>query len=88
MGVDIFFVGDSWVEAAIQLKRNMVITSIFDIIIDKFQHLEKPSLFIFFIVDKVLEIGFHYTILLLCLIVCLGVKCDRKSSINTKKVIK
>ena len=57
--------------SAIELKRHVVDTSIFGIIIGKFRYRKKLCLVILFEIDKSLKIGFYYTIFLFGLIVYL-----------------
>ena len=61
---------------------------ILGIIISKFGHWQEPSLIVLLEVDKCLEVGFHYMILLFCLTVCLQVKDGGESPLDIKEVAK
>ena len=83
MGVDIFFVADSWVEASIQLEGGIAGVGIFGIIIDEFSHRQESCLVILLVVDKRPEIGLHCTILPFNLAISLGVKGGRESFLDS-----
>ena len=79
MGVDIFFVRDSWVEATIQLEEGIAGVGIFCIIIGEFSYWQELCPVILRVVDKDPEIGLYCTILSFSLAVSLGVKDSKKS---------
>ena len=82
MGVDIFFVGDSWVEAGIQLEGGIAGAGIFRIIIGESSYRQEPCPVILLIVDKSPEIGLQCTILPFSLAVSLGVEGGREFPID------
>lgn len=72
--------------SAIELKRCVIGTGIFGIIIGKLSHWYEPCPVILLEVDKGLEISFYCTILLLGLVVYLQVKSGGESSLNILEV--
>ena len=85
MEVNIFFIGDSWVKAAIQFKESIVGAGIFRIIIGEFRYRQEPSPVILLVVNKGLKVAFHIAVLFLCLNVYLEVESGRKSPFYVKK---
>ena len=65
----------------------MTNAGIFCIIISKFSYKKESSPIVLFIIDKGLEIGLYYTVLLLDLAISWKVKSSRKPLLNSKKVI-
>ena len=59
--------------SAIELKKRVIGTSIFGIIIDKFRYKKELYLVILFEIDKSLKVSFYYIILLFDLIVYLWI---------------
>ena len=59
---------------------------ILGIVIGKLYHEKKPYLIILLEVDESLEVGFYYTILLLCLVVHMWVKDNRESPLDAKEI--
>ena len=86
VGVDIFFVGDSWVVAVIQLKGGIAGTSIFRIIIDEFSYWQELYRVIPLIVDKGSEVVLYCTILPFSLAINLGLEGGREFLLNAKKI--
>ena len=82
MRVDIFFVRDSWVEAAIQLEGDIAGTGIFRIIIGKFSHWQESCPVKLLVDDKSPEAGLQYTILPLSFAVSLELEDDREFLVN------
>ena len=70
-----------------ELKKYVIDTSIFKIIISKFCYEKKLYLIILIEVDKNLEIGFYYTILPFNLAIYLQVKGNGKSLFDAKKIL-
>ena len=73
--------------SVIELEKYVAGAGIFGIVIGKLRHKKKPCLIILLKIDKGLEIGFHHTILPLCLIVCLRVENSREFLFNAKEII-
>ena len=71
---------------AVELEKRMAGTSIFGIIISKFRYKKKPCPVILFEIDKGSKVGFHCTILLFGLTVCLWVEGGEESPLNAKKI--
>ena len=74
MGVNIFFARDSGVVAVIKFEQVVTSTDIFSIIGGKFRYWQQPCPIILLPIDKCSEVRLRYTILPLCLAICLSVE--------------
>ncbi len=68
--------------AIVKFKRLIVNVCIFCIIVSKFSYWKEFSLIILLIVDKNLEVGLHYIVLSLILVINLRVKDDKESLLD------
>lgn len=64
--------------AIVELQKCVASGCIFDNIIDKFSHRNKPSLIILLAINKNFEIDFYYIVLPLSLAIDLRIKSNRK----------
>ena len=71
---------------AIELKKCVAGVGILGIVVSKLRYRKKLCPIILFKVDKGLEIGFHHTILLLNLAVCLQMEGGRESPLDAKEI--
>ena len=71
----------------IELKKYMVNTGIFDIVISKLYHRKKLCPIFLPKVDKGLEVDFHGIILPLSLTICLWVKGGEKFPLDVKEIV-
>lgn len=76
--MDVFFVRNARVIAAVQLRRYVAGIGVFCIIIDKFSYWKKPYQVILLEVDKNLDVGFYFTVLSFSLIISLRIKGGKK----------
>ena len=74
--------------AAVGFERHVTGAGIFGVIVHKLSHWWKTGPVILFKVDKVLELGLQDTIVPLCFIISVQVKCGTKPTLNAKKVAK
>ena len=72
--IDVFFVRNARVVAAVQLERYVTGAGVFCILIGKFSHWKEPYSVVLFKVDEGSEVGFHGAVLSLGLTVCLRVE--------------
>lgn len=66
----------------------MTSASIFRIILNKFSYSKKFSQVILLIIDKIVEIDFHNTVLPLGSAISLKIESHKKLSLNSKKITK
>lgn len=85
MEINIFFIQDSEMEAAIKLEESVADNSIFLVIVSKFSYRQKFCSVTLFIIDNNLKIGFYYAVISFGLTVGLRVKCGRKFLLNIRK---
>lgn len=71
---------------ALELERRIVVTCILGILLYKFRNGQEPCRVNLPPIDKIIQISFHFTILLLGLAVCLQIKCDGKLLLNAKEI--
>ena len=86
VGVEVLSIGNTWVVPVVELKRRVLCTGIFCIIISKFCHWQKPRPVVLFVINKGSKISFYHAILLLHLAVSLRVEDGRESLFNAQKV--
>ena len=72
--------------AAVQLKKYIVNTSIFDFVINKLSNLQELYLIILVKINKNSKLYFYNTILFFYLLISLRVKNNKKFLLNIKKV--
>ena len=72
--------------AAVQLKKYIVNTSIFDFVINKLSNLQELYLIILVKINKNSKLHFYNTILFFYLLISLRVKNNKKFLLNIKKV--
>ena len=72
--------------AIIQLKKHVVVTCIFGIIVYKLGYKQNPSLIVLFKVDKSPKIYLYSTIQPFCLAIYYKIKSRREPLFNAKKV--
>ena len=77
-----------WIVAIVQLEWDMAGACIFGIVVCNLSYWEEPSLIVLLEIDKNLEVCFHYTILLFCLVIRLRVKDVGEPPLDAKKVAK
>ena len=78
----VFFIRNTKMIFAIELKRHVAGASIFGIIIGKFCHKKNPCLVILFEIDEGSKVGFYCTILCFGLTVYLWVEGGGKSLLD------
>ena len=69
-----------------KLEKCMVSIGILGIVVGKLCYEKKLYSIILLKVDKGLKIGFHYTILLFGLTICLWIKNSKEFPLNAKKI--
>ena len=71
---------------AIKLERYMANIDIFGVVVGKLYYRKKPCPIILLKVDKSLEVGFHHTILPLCLAVYLRIEGGGESLLDAEEI--
>ena len=72
--------------AKIELKEYVTRAGIFEVIVDKLRHWQKPCLVILLLIHEDTKISFYCTVLLFHLPVCLRVECSKKLPLDAEEV--
>lgn len=86
MRINIFFIRNTSIVVTIKLKKHMVDTCIFSIVLDKFSYLKESSLIILLIIVKSSKVGFYYTVLPFNIAINIKIKGNEGFSLNPQKL--